>query len=139
MGEAIGNSGIPLLTEDELALWNAGLEDFDQGRYWHAHEDWEDLWNAHKRRFAPSSEILFVQGMIQTAALLLNHERKKERGVRNLTVKVNAKLAGWGCVWGIDVSKHLVAMNSFGLDAGVWSLDSQAYVLERCSSREVQD
>ena len=139
MGEATVNSDIALLTEDELALWDAGLEDFDHGRYWHAHEDWEDLWNVHKRRSAPMSEILFIQGMIQTAALLLNHERKKERGVKNLTVKVNAKLAGWECVWGIDVSKHLQAMNEFGLDAGVWSLDAQAYALERCNSREVQD
>ena len=139
MGEANVNSDIPFLTGDELTLWNAGLEDFDHGPYWHAHEDWEDLWNAHKRRSAPTSEILFIQGMIQTAALLLNHERKKERGVKNLTVKVNAKLAGGGCVWGIDVSKHLQAMNSFGLDAGLWSLDAQAYTLERCSGREVQD
>ncbi|MDG1537171.1 MAG: DUF309 domain-containing protein [Candidatus Poseidoniaceae archaeon] len=77
MGEATVNSDIALLTQDELALWDAGLEDFDHGRYWHAHEDWEDLWNAHKRRSAPMSEILFIQGMIQTAALLLNHERKK--------------------------------------------------------------
>ena len=59
------------LQGSELELWLAGLEDFDQKRYWHAHEDWEDLWNAHKRRQAPQSEILFVQGMIQTAALLL--------------------------------------------------------------------
>ena len=139
MGEANVNSDIPFLSGEELTLWNAGLEDFDHGRYWHAHEDWEDLWNAHKRCSAPTTEILFVQGMIQTAALLLNHERKKERGVKNLTVKVNAKLAGWGCVWGIDVSKHLQAMNSFGLDTGLWSLDAQAYTLERCSGREVQD
>ena len=139
MGEAFSTSEIPHLDGEELVLWEAGLDDFDHGRYWHAHEDWEDLWNAHKRRSAPTSEILFIQGMIQTAALLLNHERKKERGVKNLTIKVNAKLAGWGCVWGIDVSKHLQAMNSFGVDAGLWSLDAQAYALERCSVREVQD
>ena len=76
MGEAIDTSEIPYLDGEELALWEAGLEDFDHGRYWHAHEDWEDLWNAHKRRHAPEDEILFIQGMIQTAALLLNHERK---------------------------------------------------------------
>ncbi len=135
-----GNSSprvIEPLAGDELQLWLAGLEDFDAGRYWHAHEDWEDLWNAHKRRSAAPEEILFVQGMIQTAALLLNHERKKVRGVNNLTVKVNTKLANWTCVWGIDIEHHVASMNDFGADAGVWSMDPQAYVLKRCE-RELE-
>lgn len=127
---------VPLAGE-ELDMWIAGLEDFDARRYWHAHEDWEDLWNSHKRRGAPQSEVLFVQGMIQTAALLLNHERQKIRGVKNLTVKVNDKLSSWSCVWGIDIADHLAAMNLFGSDAGVWSMDATAYDLQRCE-REVQ-
>ena len=125
------------LQGSELKLWLAGLEDFDQKRYWHAHEDWEDLWNAHKRRQAPQSEILFVQGMIQTAALLLNHERQKTRGVKNLQLKVNTKLGSWSCVWGIDVAQHVQSMNTFAADADIWSLDAQAYELPRCG-REVQ-
>jgi hypothetical protein len=137
MGGEQGESDIALLIGEELALWLAGLEDFDGGRYWHAHEDWEDLWNLHKTREAPQAEIFFVQGMIQTAALLLNHERRKERGVTNLTIKVNAKLQGWDCVWGIDVAAHLASMNAFGADVGTWALDAQAYSLHRCS-REVQ-
>ena len=137
MGEGDSMRSITSLAGEERRLWLAGLEDFDAGRYWHAHEDWEDLWNAHKRRDAPLEEILFVQGMIQTAALLLNYERKKVRGVNNLTVKVNAKLATWGCVWGIDIPLHLAAMNEYGADADKWSLDAQQYTMERCE-REVQ-
>ena len=137
MGEGDSMRSIKSLTGEELRLWLAGLEDFDAGRYWHAHEDWEDLWNAHKRRDAPHAEILFIQGMIQTAALLLNHERKKVRGVNNLTVKVNAKLSNWGCVWGIDIPLHLTSMNEYGADAGQWTLDPQQYAMERCE-RELQ-
>lgn len=76
--------------------------------------------------------------MIQTAALLLNHERKKQRGVDNLTIKVNAKLGKWGSVWGIDIARHLDQMNRYGDDSGTWDLDAQSYVLVR-TGREVQD
>jgi len=137
MGGGETHHVIEPLVGDELNLWIAGLEDFDARRYWHAHEDWEDLWNAHKRRGAPPSEVLFVQGMIQTAALLLNHERQKIRGVKNLTIKVNDKLSSWSCVWGIDIAAHVEAMNLFGSDAGVWALNAQSYDLPRCE-REVQ-
>ena len=126
----------PLIGE-ELDMWLEGLADFDAKRYWHAHEDWEDLWNAHKRRAAPKEEILFIQGMIQTAALLLNHERKKTRGVSNLRIKVNNKLADWGCVWGLDIVHHLQMMNVYADDVDAWNLDAQAYVLQRCE-RELQ-
>ena len=69
------------LTEAEDALLKEGIQEFDSTRYWHAHESWEDLWNSLKRRKAPRSEILGIQGLIQTAALLYNHQREKKRGV----------------------------------------------------------
>ena len=69
------------LTEAEDALLQKGIQDFDSTRYWHAHESWEDLWNSLKRREAPRQEILGIQGLIQTAALLYNHQREKKRGV----------------------------------------------------------
>lgn len=67
------------LTEVEDALLKEGIQEFDSARYWHAHESWEDLWNSLKRREAPRSEILGIQGLIQTAALLYNHQREKKR------------------------------------------------------------
>lgn len=137
MGGEHSKQSIAPLEGPELDFWLAGLDDFDQGRYWHAHEDWEDLWNAHKRRQAPQSEVLFVQGMIQTAALLLNHQRKKTRGVKNLQLKVNAKLEAWTCVWGIDVARHVDSMNDFAADADLWSLDAHDYDLPRCE-RDLQ-
>ena len=53
----------PLSTE-EAELLEQGRMDFDNGRYWHAHEAWEDLWNSLKRRDAEMSEILLVQGLV---------------------------------------------------------------------------
>ena len=31
------------LSEDEAVLLERGRQDFDNGRFWHAHEAWEDL------------------------------------------------------------------------------------------------
>ena len=64
------------LSEEESALLETGASLFDDGKFWHAHEAWEDLWNDLKRRDASPHEILLVQGLIQTAALLLHHQRK---------------------------------------------------------------
>ena len=80
------------LSEEEALLLEEGAGLFDDGRFWHAHESWEDLWNDLKRRTAPDKEILLVQGLIQTAAMLLHHERKNEVGVRKQWAKLQPKL-----------------------------------------------
>ena len=95
------------LTETEDALLKEGIQDFDSTRYWHAHESWEDLWNSLKRREAPRSEILGIQGLIQTAALLYNHQREKKRGVLNQWEKLVPKLNVWIQLWDIDIVTHL--------------------------------
>ena len=87
------------LSAQESELLQKGRLDFDTGRYWHAHEAWEDLWNALKQRNAAKDEILLIQGLIQTAALLYNHQRKKSRGVRNQWEKLVPKLAPWFVVF----------------------------------------
>ena len=52
------------LSEEEGALLEAGASLFDDGKFWHAHEAWEDLWNDLKRRNASPHEILLVQGPV---------------------------------------------------------------------------
>ena len=79
------------LSEQQTSWLDAGIENFNTGRFWHAHEDWEDLWKSLK----PDAEqelIDGVQGIIQIAAMLLNHQRRKVRGVTNLWTKASAKL-----------------------------------------------
>lgn len=109
------------LTEAEDALLQEGIQEFNSTRYWHAHESWEDLWNSLKRREAPRTEILGIQGLIQTAALLYNHQREKRRGVLNQWEKLLPKLEVWTCIWGIDVSTHLKQIQRFVDDVDTWN------------------
>ena len=109
------------LTEAEDALLQEGIQEFDSTRYWHAHESWEDLWNTLKRREAPRPEILGIQGLIQTAALLYNHQREKRRGVLNQWEKLLPKLDVWTHIWGIDVVTHLKQIRRFVEDVDTWN------------------
>ena len=109
------------LTEAEDALLQEGIQEFDSTRYWHAHESWEDLWKSLKRRDAPRPEILGIQGLIQTAALLYNHQREKRRGVLNQWEKLLRKLDVWTHIWGIDVVTHLKQIRRFVEDVDTWN------------------
>ena len=92
------------LSEQQLVWLNAGVEHFNAGRFWHAHEDWEDLWKSLKG-MAEQKLVDGVQGLIQIAAMLLNHEREKVRGVTNLWSKASAKLEPvMDGLFGIDVA-----------------------------------
>lgn len=119
------------LTTEEEVLLGEGLARFDAGRYWHAHESWEDLWNALKRRSAPSEEVLLVQGLIQTAALLLHYENRKERGVTNQWLKLEPKLAGWTVAWGLDIEQHCSVIREFANDVGSWTKNPTSHQIPR--------
>jgi hypothetical protein len=109
------------LTEAENTLLQEGILEFNSTRFWHAHESWEDLWNSLKRREAPRPEILGVQGLIQTAALLYNHQREKRRGVLNQWEKLLPKLDVWTHIWNIDVIAHLRQIQRFVEDVDTWN------------------
>ena len=109
------------LTGAEDELLQEGIQEFDSTRYWHAHESWEDLWNSLKRRKAPRTEILGIQGLIQTAALLYNHQREKTRGVLNQWEKLLPKLEVWTRLWGVDVVAHLEQIRRFVEDVDTWN------------------
>ena len=109
------------LTEAENTLLQEGIQEFNSTRFWHAHESWENLWNSLKRREAPRPEILGVQGLIQTAALLYNHQREKRRGVLNQWEKLLPKLDVWTHIWNIDVIAHLRQIQRFVEDVDTWN------------------
>ncbi|HEY0556886.1 MAG TPA: DUF309 domain-containing protein [Thermoanaerobaculia bacterium] len=54
-----------LSTDERERLLQAGIELFNQGRFFEAHEAWEEIW----RSTTPEPRELF-QGLIQTAAAL---------------------------------------------------------------------
>ena len=104
------------LSEQQLVWLNAGIEHFNAGRFWHAHEDWEDLWKSLKG-VAEQKLVDGVQGLIQIAAMLLNHEREKVRGVTNLWAKASAKLEPvMDGLFGIDVASLYLDSEPFHQD-----------------------
>ena len=104
------------LSEQQVVWLNAGVEHFNAGRFWHAHEDWEDLWKSLKG-VAEQKLVDGVQGLIQIAAMLLNHEREKVRGVTNLWTKASAKLEPvMDGLFGIDVASLYLDSEPFHQD-----------------------
>jgi predicted metal-dependent hydrolase len=56
-----------------------GIELFNQGRYWEAHEAWEEAWTPD--RHGPDGS--FYKGLIQIAAGCLHYRRRNRRGAVN--------------------------------------------------------
>lgn len=65
----------------------AGIELFNAGKFWHAHEEWEGAWlHAHD----PQSK-LFYQAIIQTAAALVHWQKGNPKGLHLNWAKARAK------------------------------------------------
>ncbi len=62
--------------EDLPAFWRQGIELFNAGHWWEAHEALEHVW-----RRAPEAERGHWQGLIQAAAALLHQSRGNAHGV----------------------------------------------------------
>ena len=120
-----------MLTDEQKSWLDAGIAEFDSGRFWDAHEEWEDLWKSLK---AQDYDILYVKGiqaLIQSAALLFQVEKQNRRGVVNMWGKLTEKLGIPGDpkisdLWGIEVEPLLVALQPFyedaALDQPLWEL-----------------
>ena len=116
------------LDEEQKCLFIEGCELFDEGKFWHAHESWEDLWKSLKPLGKPI-ETDAVQGIIQIAALLYNYERKKIRGVVNMASKLLTRLSGVEHgIWGVDVAGLRMSLIPFIRDASEnspkWNLET---------------
>ena len=113
-----------MLTQEQSDWLYAGVEHFNAGRFWHAHEDWEALWISLKGK--ENQELIDgVQGIIQVAAMLLNHQRKKARGVVSLWSKSSAKLKPViDGLFGLDIAGLYVDSEQFHLDVELFLLDA---------------
>jgi predicted metal-dependent hydrolase len=116
------------LNDEQKKLFIEGCELFDEGKFWHAHESWEDLWKSLKPLGKPI-ETDAIQGIIQIAALLYNYERKKIRGVVNMASKLRIRLSGIEHgIWGVDVADLRVSLIPFIRDASEtipeWNLET---------------
>jgi hypothetical protein len=113
-----------MLTKQQSDWLDIGIEHFNEGRFWHAHEDWEALWISLKGN-ASKELIDGVQGIIQIAAMLLNHQRKKARGVVSLWAKSSAKLTPViDGLFDLDIASLYTECEPFHLDVDSFSLNA---------------
>ena len=110
------------LSEQEQGWLDGGITEFNTGRYWHAHEDWEELWKSLKAREVDQRYILGIQGLIQTTALMLQYERQKIRGIISMWAKLTDKLGTpesplFENLWCVDIPKVLQEVLPFFTDA----------------------
>ncbi len=56
-----------------------GIDLFNTGRYWDAHEAWEEVWMPDRK----GPDAGFYKGLIQVAAGCLHYERRNRRGAIN--------------------------------------------------------
>ncbi len=70
----------PIFTEDDWRDFNRGIELFNAGNFWHAHEAWEQVWRRHHE-----DSRLFIQGLIQMAAAyhLMIEKRRYSGAISN--------------------------------------------------------
>ena len=93
-------TGAPVPPDDAKILAR-GVELFNRGAFWEAHEAWEELW----LRAGPDIR-LFVQGLIQLAAAWHHVGRGNHRGAERLFRSGLEKLAPYRPLHaGIDVSE----------------------------------
>ena len=88
----------------------AGVDLFNAGRFWHAHEEWETAWRAEREPMLR----LFYKGIIQTAAALVHWQRGNPRGLHLNWAKARPKLAQQPAeVLGLRVHDLVGAMDHF--------------------------
>ena len=65
--------------QDKDRLFRKGLEAFNSGLFYEAHEHWEEVWLD-----TPDPEKMFLQGLIQVAAAFHHYSRANRQGTHNL-------------------------------------------------------
>ena len=126
------------LSQQEQGWLDGGITEFNTGRYWHAHEDWEELWKSLKAREIDQRYILGIQGLIQTTALMLQYERQKIRGIISMWAKLTDKLGTpesplFENLWCVDIPKVLQEVLPFFTDAAAdeptWGLNPNTVLI----------
>jgi predicted metal-dependent hydrolase len=69
----------PLLTEEQLAAVLKGMDEYNDGFFFEAHEIWEDVWYV-----SPLPARTFLQGLIQLAAAFVHLARHEYPGTVRL-------------------------------------------------------
>ena len=99
-----------LSPEERERLFREGIDLFNQGRFFAAHEAWEEIW----RSTTPEPKGLF-QGLVQVAAALHQHlDLKRTEGPRRTLAKARRNLEPFApAVLGIDVADLLARVGEW--------------------------
>jgi len=94
-------------------LW--GVDLYNHGYLWEAHEAWEALWHAAK---PDRIQALYLQGLIQCAAAWLKIGMAQPRGLERLSALALEKLdevarASGGTYMGLDLDSFRPAVRAF--------------------------
>ena len=88
---------------DEPKFFHKGIELFNCGEWYEAHEMWEDIW-----RIANGPRKRFYQGLIQCAVIIEHVRRGNPRGVRSVWETARTKFTALGDVYmGINIRRLL--------------------------------
>jgi hypothetical protein len=101
-----------------------GVDLYNHGYLWEAHEAWEGLWHASKR---DPPQALFLQGLIQCAAAWLKIAMEQPAGLARLSALGLAKLA--------EV-EHARGPRFMGLDLAAFRPAARAFADSRPASAE---
>ncbi|ACL24079.1 DUF309 domain-containing protein [Chloroflexus aggregans] len=100
------------LTTEEA--FQSGLRLFNEGEYWHAHEQWEICWRA-----VQGMDAEFYQALIQTAAALVKWQQGNLRGLQLNWAKARRRLVRLPPVYrGIDLATLAATMDHLLADPG---------------------
>ncbi len=77
----------PVMTLQDWSEFEEGINLFNTGRFWHAHEAWEEVW---KRKWEPNR--LFFQGLIHMTAAFHQLYNHKYHGVIKHSERAISKL-----------------------------------------------
>ena len=89
----ITSEGKTLLSDEEKIdkLFFAGVDLFNQGEYFDAHEQWEEMWSEYNL-----PDRFFVQGLIQATVSFYHLSTGNLKGARNLMTRAIDKLTKKG-------------------------------------------
>tara|TARA_B100001093_G_scaffold361440_1_gene346161 strand:- start:282 stop:650 length:369 start_codon:yes stop_codon:yes gene_type:complete len=88
-------------------LFIKGKKEFLDGKYYDAHETWEDLWSDYYLK-----DRKFVQGLIQLSVSFVHLKNNNMIGARNLLKKSKAKFSDFeGVHRSISMNKLKIEMN----------------------------
>ena len=90
------------------SLFELGLQHYNNGDYFNAHEAWEDLWSDYYFK-----DRKFIQGLIQLSVSFVHLKNDNIIGAKNLLKKCKNKFISYdGFHRGIDINELLFSLEA---------------------------